>query len=214
MKDKIIEILKSKIRIKSTVMTDYCDPHIKSDITGFEEAAQEISALLKGEGEYYQKVYIKSEADLPKIGQTYVVFSKSFGLHHKDLDEYNKNIWLKAIEYYLQPVSLPDKDGILEEYTVRYLKSEHDTQIEKMTKIFGKKPDVFEQGVNTLIAIVEGKVNNPCNNKDAIIQKQDELIQNFKDWCKAKSIHDEELALEISKDANRLESELENLKKQ
>jgi len=52
MKEKIIEILKSKIKIKSTVMTDYCDPHIKSDITGFEQAAQEISALLKGEGEY------------------------------------------------------------------------------------------------------------------------------------------------------------------
>jgi hypothetical protein len=38
------------------------------------------------------------------------------------------------------------------------------------------------------------------------------LIQNFKDWCKVKSIHDEETAKEIAQEAVRLESELAELK--
>jgi len=42
-------------------------------------------------------------------------------------------------------------------------------------------------------------------------QKQAELIQNFKDWCKVKSIHDEETAIEIAKRANVLESEISAL---
>lgn len=166
MKEKIIEILKSKIKIKSTVMTDYCDPPIKSDITGFEQAAQEISALLEGEGEYYQKVYIKSEADLPRDG-IYIAHYKMYKTdspagtilsQYDHLNSHKKQNWLERIDWYLQPVSLPDKDKI--------------------------------------------------------IQKQEELIQNFKDWCKAKSIHDDELALAISIEAKRLESELANLKKQ
>ena len=50
--------------------------------------------------------------------------------------------------------------------------------------------------------------------QEQIIAKQDELIQNFKDWCRIKSIHDEELAKKIAKEAVKLESELSALKAQ
>ena len=48
--------------------------------------------------------------------------------------------------------------------------------------------------------------------KDLIIQKLEELVQNFKDWCKVKSIHEEDTAIEIAKRAVKLESELAALK--
>jgi len=99
MKEKIIEILKSKIKIKSTVMTDYCDPHIKSDITGFEQAAQEISALLKGEGEYKNDII-------------QFVTNALYRAHDEDMKtlspiEFDK--WIEA-----QTEALPDKDAIIE----------------------------------------------------------------------------------------------------
>ena len=45
-----------------------------------------------------------------------------------------------------------------------------------------------------------------------IEEKQDQLIQNFKDLCKFQQIHDTESALEVSKKANVIISELEALK--
>lgn len=167
--------------------------------------------------ELFEKIYIKSEADLPKEEDVYFVLTTSENhtvLPFRDEDVVKK-IWLETIVYYLQ--LLPSFQGLTEEAiiekqkeyiallgkeldetasiahihgwrssrveegkilreeiasailalqggkngTVHYIKSEYDIQIGKMTKIFGKKPDVFEQGVNALIAIVEGKINNP-----------------------------------------------------
>ena len=47
--------------------------------------------------------------------------------------------------------------------------------------------------------------------KDLIIQKLEELVQNFKDWCKVKSIHDEETAIVIAKQADELEKKIAKL---
>jgi hypothetical protein len=62
-----------------------------------------------------------------------------------------------------------------EEMTVSYIKSEYDQQFRRMTEIFGMKPSVFEQGVNGLLAIVEGKIHL----KDQSPQLTDEEILEY-----------------------------------
>jgi hypothetical protein len=47
-----------------------------------------------------------------------------------------------------------------------------------------------------------------------LIEKLKELVQNFKDWGRIKSIHDEETANKIAKRAVELESEISALEKE
>lgn len=63
--------------------------------------------------EYYKKVYIKSEADLPKKDGDYIVHSKTYkwiGLHNwksfenESYPEYNQYSWLLNFDWYLQPI--------------------------------------------------------------------------------------------------------------
>jgi hypothetical protein len=51
------------------------------------------------------------------------------------------------------------KEENINDFTIPYLKSEYNQQLERITKIIGKKPDVFEQGINALLYIIENKVN-------------------------------------------------------
>jgi hypothetical protein len=55
------------------------------------------------------------------------------------------------------------------------LKSEYNQQLERITKIIGKKPDVFEQGINALLYIIENKVN-PDIMPDTCCGKYKEVI--------------------------------------
>jgi hypothetical protein len=82
--------------------------------------------------ELYKKIWIKSEADLPKVDGIYIANSKIFDKigfwelrnHENDnYPDYCKNQWLHNIDWYLQPIqqidSIPDLDcGIYEEKTV------------------------------------------------------------------------------------------------
>jgi hypothetical protein len=79
--------------------------------------------------ELYKKIWIKSEADLPKVDGIYIANSKIFDKigfwelrnHENDnYPDYCKNQWLHNIDWYLQPIeqidSTPDLDcGIYEE---------------------------------------------------------------------------------------------------
>lgn len=67
---------------------------------------------------------------------------------------------LQETEYIISKLEseLSDLKALAElqkETIVPYIKSEYDIQREKMKKLFGKYPDVFEQGVNALICAVE-----------------------------------------------------------
>lgn len=217
MKDKIIEILKSKIRIKSTVMTDYCDPHIKSDITGFEEAAQELSSLLKGEGEYKNDII-------------QFVTNALYRAHDEDMKtlssiEFDK--WIEAqteaLEKYLQPVSLPDKELTVEiiKYNATSYADEKKALIPNFTDYEWSQSFIdYSRGFCDGFGMT---MNNNIPDKDAIIQKQNEYIKHL-EWFLANikvRLHDiigDNIAnkefIELRDKQIRLESELANLKNQ
>ena len=116
MENKIIEILK-KYGLYQEFGKHHPESYVKKIL---DDVAQEISSLLKGEGEYYQKVYIKSEADLPRDG-IYIAHYKGFDIdspagtiisNYDHLNPCKRLNWLERIDWYLQPVSLPDKELI------------------------------------------------------------------------------------------------------
>jgi hypothetical protein len=67
------------------------------------------------------------------------------------------------------------KEENINDFTIPYLKSEYNQQLERITKIIGKKPDVFEQGINALLYIIENKIN-PDIMPDTCCGKYKEVI--------------------------------------
>lgn len=183
MENKIIEVLKN-------LFPDQADWLIN-------KAAQEISSLLKGEGEYYQKVYIKSEDDLPKDG-LYIAHYKMYKTdspagtilsQYDHLNSHKKQNWLERIDWYLQPVSLPDKELIAKSGR-KYRSIPDDVDLETWDNMTVAERLHYKNLIIT-------------NNKDAIIQKQDEIIEHLSG-----------MSPDICAECRRLETELENLKKQ
>lgn len=66
--------------------------------------------------EYFKKVYIKDISDLPKEDGVYFVAGKNTlktsGLKPKIFTVISKDVWLRYIEWYLLPVSLPTDEEI------------------------------------------------------------------------------------------------------
>jgi len=54
----------------------------------------------------YIKKEIKSKADLPKVDDLYFVHSKNSGKQTKFSFHENAHVWMKNIDYYLQPIEL------------------------------------------------------------------------------------------------------------
>lgn len=60
--------------------------------------------------ETYRKIYIKSEADLPKVAGSFIVHTKQgdtfndYSYPFLDNIPMSKSSWLKYIDWYLQPV--------------------------------------------------------------------------------------------------------------
>jgi hypothetical protein len=82
-----------------------------------------------------------------------------YGYNHKELTIGDfKNIlqFESAISQLKEQIK---KEENINDFTFPYLKSEYNQQLERITKIIGKKPDVFEQGINALLYIIENKVN-------------------------------------------------------
>jgi len=82
-------------------------------------------------------------------------------------------------EYAQQFKSRPNSKQVTDEHAYSYLKSEYDHQVKHMIKIFGNKPSIFEQGVNALIAIVEGRINNPCQEQSESKGTAEEIFKEF-----------------------------------
>jgi hypothetical protein len=78
--------------------------------------------------EYFQKIYIKSESDLPKEthyhlfaslkqvkeGEPYfgnVDFIKSIPVDKTNIITGNESYWLNHVDWYLQPISHPDQEA-------------------------------------------------------------------------------------------------------
>ena len=79
--------------------------------------------------EYYRKVFIKSEEDLPKEDGDYIVHSKSYGwtgianwkaFENPNYPEYNQYLWLLNYDWYLLPVELPSVEEIID-YALDYV---------------------------------------------------------------------------------------------
>jgi hypothetical protein len=70
------------------------------------------------------------------------------------------------------------KEENINDFTIPYLKSEYNQQLERITKIIGKKPDIFEQGINALLYIIENKVN-PDVMPDTCCGKYNEEVIGF-----------------------------------
>jgi len=61
--------------------------------------------------EYFVKVFIKSEDDLPKKDGVYFVCYKRYkegSTHYWNTNLARKNTWLTEIDWYLKPVELPE----------------------------------------------------------------------------------------------------------
>lgn len=56
----------------------------------------------------YIRKYIKTEDDLPKYDDLYYVHSKVSGTLTKFSFHENKDVWIKNIDWYLQPVTLTE----------------------------------------------------------------------------------------------------------
>ena len=95
--------------------------------------------------ELYQKVYINSVADLPKIDNDYIVHSKSFGwiglVNWKNFEsasypEYNQYLWLFSFDWYLLPVSQPTDEEIEKWVEIEHFNNSYNW---KQAFIFGAK---------------------------------------------------------------------------
>ena len=81
--------------------------------------------------------------------------------------------------------ALTVQQALRDESLIPYLKSEADHQIPRMTKILGTKPSMIEQGVNALLAIVEGKLflKEPSLTAEGIRQNNKRLAEEILDRC-------------------------------
>jgi len=94
---QILEIVKSKI-MKRWILSDF----------ELELIIKEIASLIEQNnpvGEYFEKVYVRSEDDLPEIHDLYLVETKENGLmfyywHRK----YSSVDWMTDVDWYLRPV--------------------------------------------------------------------------------------------------------------
>jgi hypothetical protein len=83
--------------------------------------------------EKYIKVWIKTESDLPKENRPYIVGYKRMDYDNGERDgwlgyfvkdNYYKKLWLRDIDYYLQPISdteliVPSEDDINAEFPIK-----------------------------------------------------------------------------------------------
>lgn len=226
MKDKIIKILRN-------LFLDQADCLIN-------RAAKEISSLLKGEGEYYQKVYIKSDTDLPKDG-LYIAHYKMYKTdspagtilsQYDHLNSHKKQNWLERIDWYLQPVSLPDKELTVEiiKYNATSYADEKKALIPNFTDYEWSQSFIdYSRGFCDGFGMT---MNNNIPDKDAIIEKLNELNKLRKSYIvflgeqlsdnaaflKAHGIvcseTDFKIGAEYRKQIEHFELELANLKKQ
>ena len=63
----------------------------------------------------YRKVFIKSEADLPEKDGVYFANRREFGetsIHYWKNNLARKRTWINGVDWYLQPVELPDDEEI------------------------------------------------------------------------------------------------------
>lgn len=81
-----------------------------------------LQELIFNKMELFKKVYVNSDTDLPKDG-LYIAHYKMYKTdspagtilsQYDHLNSHKKQNWLERIDWYLQPVSLPDKDAIIE----------------------------------------------------------------------------------------------------
>ena len=97
------------------------------------------------------------------------------------IEQYNKHIastnpeYINILSAWNELKEQIKKEENINDFTIPYLKSEYNQQLERITKIIGKKPDVFEQGINALLYIIENKVN-PDIMPDTCCGKYKEVI--------------------------------------
>ena len=64
------------------------------------------------ETKYYKKVFIKTEADLPKENKIYIVHIKDEIVQAFKYDNNETNFWLSDIDWYLQPTEAYPKEFV------------------------------------------------------------------------------------------------------
>jgi len=86
--------------------------------------------------EYFEKVYIKTEDDLPKKNGRYLVHTKDnineFDLHDSTVigDLYNE-AWLRTYDWYLRPIEQkPDRTEGLREELMKFIEYEGEHEFE------------------------------------------------------------------------------------
>lgn len=144
-------------------------------------AAKEISALLEGEGDDNDEIDLSN----PDYRHDCVKCGNSFW--NKTKDDNTCESCKSSIN--LQPVSLPDK-GLIAKSGKKYRSIPDDVDLETWDNM-------------TVVERLHYKNLIITNNKDAIIQKQDEIIEHLSG-----------MSPDICAECRRLETELENLKKQ
>ncbi len=90
--------------------------------------------------EYYKKVYIKSEDDLPKEEGEYMCHLKTRCIVVKPFSNtggvFSPSWWISRVDWYLQPISLPEITGLSKDeiwsmaYDIYNKASYHDEKIE------------------------------------------------------------------------------------
>jgi len=87
--------------------------------------------------EIYEKIYIKSESDLPKKTGNYFVAEKDNNkyifLCSFECNNVMSKLWLRDIDWYLQPIELPSEKLISEEASKQvslYLKARNNPTVD------------------------------------------------------------------------------------
>lgn len=142
-----------------------------------------LQELIFNKMELFKKVYVNSDTDLPKDG-LYIAHYKMYKTdspagtilsQYDHLNSHKKQNWLERIDWYLQPVSLPDK-----ELTVEIIKYNATSYADEKKALIPNFTDY--EWSQTFIDYSRGfcdgfgmTMNNNIPDKDAIIQKQE--------WC-------------------------------
>lgn len=66
--------------------------------------------------------------------------------------------------------------------TISYLKSEYDQQLPRITKLLGKKPSVFEQGINAILFLIENPEMKAEQSQEPV-KSAEEILDNYSNYA-------------------------------
>ena len=163
--------------LKTNYANDKWEPNFAGILKVMEEYAQQFQQDKPTTWEYFERVEIKSEADLPKeIGYYFVELIDSCG-SSVGVDiiryeiEFDKNLWLSNVIWYLRPISQPTE--------LRELQKLMEDIQEWSDSVFGewqRNPAIIyhlKEEVDELIAVFENGVVTQA--------EKDELKMEFAD---------------------------------